>query len=71
MIIPKSVKTIEYEAFNKCKNLFNVTLQDGLEKIGAWCFSNTLIREIVIPKSVKSIGDSAFHGCKNLTSVIL
>ena len=51
--IPKSVKSIEYEAFYDCKNLTSVTLLEGLESIGKECFRESEIEEITIPKTIK------------------
>jgi hypothetical protein len=56
------VKSIGNRAFWNCKNLTSVTLQEGLESIGEWCFGFTAIKEITIPKSVKNIGNYAFSG---------
>ena len=62
IIIPKSVKIIGDDAFNKCKNLTSVILQEGLESIGNNCFEQTAIKEIVLPKSVKILRDRVFNG---------
>ncbi|WP_181819071.1 leucine-rich repeat domain-containing protein, partial [Metamycoplasma hominis] len=51
--IPGSVKEIGESAFSDCKNLKEVILNEGLEKIGAWAFFNTNIKSITIPGSVK------------------
>ncbi|QKX39421.1 leucine-rich repeat domain-containing protein [Metamycoplasma hominis] len=69
--IPGSVKEIGEWAFYGCKNLKEVILNKGLEKIGAWAFSDTKIESITIPGSVKEIGEDAFNGCTNLKEVIL
>ncbi|RAW47457.1 hypothetical protein DQW92_01315, partial [Metamycoplasma hominis] len=58
--IPGSVKEIGESAFSDCKNLKEVTLNEGLEKIGAWAFKYTNIKSITIPGSIKEIDDWAF-----------
>jgi lactocepin len=58
------VKKLEKYTFTDCNNLASVTLSEGLESIGEYCFINTAINEITIPKSVKMIGDSVFSGFK-------
>ena len=42
-----------------CQNLKSITLPEGLEHIGDYCFSGSGISEIFIPKTVKSIGEDA------------
>ncbi|MGC7178419.1 leucine-rich repeat domain-containing protein [Metamycoplasma hominis] len=68
--IPGSVKEIGESAFSGCRNIKEVFLNEGLEKIGTGVFSNTNIESISIPGSVKEIGESAFSGCWNLKKVI-
>ena len=41
VVWPSGISHIGDKAFYECKNLINVTLQEGLESIGDWCFSNT------------------------------
>ncbi|WP_373888030.1 leucine-rich repeat domain-containing protein, partial [Metamycoplasma hominis] len=69
--IPDSVKEIGESAFYGCKNLKEVILNEGLEKIGAEAFWDAGIKSITIPGSVKEIGESAFSNCENLKEVIL
>ena len=69
--IPKDIKKIGYYAFKYCSNLSQVTLNEGLEKIGLSAFEGTKIKSIVIPSSVKEIDDSAFSNCSNLSQVTL
>ncbi|MEX1819626.1 leucine-rich repeat domain-containing protein [Metamycoplasma hominis] len=69
--IPSSIKEIGRRAFSGCTNLEEVSLNEGLEKIGDEAFSNTNIESIIIPDSVKEIGRRAFSSCKNLEEVSL
>lgn len=47
-------------AFGCCQSLSDVTLGEGIRKIGEDAFLDTGFNEIYIPASVKKIGDSAF-----------
>ncbi|MCZ2781740.1 leucine-rich repeat domain-containing protein, partial [Metamycoplasma hominis] len=62
--IPDSVKEIGEGAFSGCRNLKEVILNEGLEKIRAGAFLNTKIESITIPDSVKEIGSLAFNFSK-------
>ena len=61
LILPKSVKQIGDYAFRFCKNLKEVSLNEGLEIIGdrSFCACEAL-KKIVIPCSVKTIKGFAF-----------
>ncbi len=47
----------------------SITLNEGLEHIGASAYAKTRIEAVVIPSSVKTIGKSAFASITTLTSV--
>ena len=58
--IPASV-TEMHQAFGSCRELTDVTLEDGLSVISDWCFSGCEKLSFVdIPDSVKSVGENAF-----------
>lgn len=70
IVIPDSVKTISYAAFDLCYDLASVTLGEGVEEIGMDAFgSNENIKEISFPASLKKIGERAFDGCESLTTI--
>lgn len=70
--IPSSVISIENRAFSGCSKLNNVILEEGLERIGKYGFTNCMsLTNISIPNTVISLGESAFEGCISLTSVSL
>ena len=58
--LPLTLQRIEHSAFKGCTNLKSVTLPNGLEKIGALCFSGTSLEKLVLPGSVKEIGAGGF-----------
>lgn len=66
--IPSSVKIIGRGAFESCRNLTKVTLNNGLEKIKKDAFHDCSINEIEIPETVKTIGVYAFSFC-NIESI--
>ena len=58
--LPSTLKRIEYNTFEDCKNLKSIWLPERLEYIGDWCFCGSGLEDIMIPKGVKSIGYGAF-----------
>lgn len=64
--IPGTVEKIETYAFNYCKNLKEVVLNEGLKEIAAEVFRYTAIESITIPGTVKEVGWEAFAHCDNL-----
>ena len=63
IVIPKSVTIIGIGAFFDCKNLSNITFEEGstLQSIGHYAFNGSGLVSIEIPKSVTSIGQNAFN----------
>ena len=69
------VITDEEEIYNKefygCTNLKNVTMGDGVKKIGNWAFSGcSNLDYFNFGSGMQSIGDEAFSDCTNLTKLI-
>ena len=70
LIIPDSVTSIRYAAFEDCTGLTSVTIPDSVTSIGSSAFYNcTSLTSVTIGDSVTSIGGSAFSGCTGLTDV--
>ena len=65
------VTEIRGSAFVGIATLTSVTLNEGLQTIGMFAFTQTSITEINIPGSVRSIGSQTFFDIPTLTSVIL
>lgn len=60
--IPKNVTNIESNAFDSCRNMSSVVLNDGLKYIGVSAFRyEPNLTNIVIPDSVEFIGSCAFQ----------
>ena len=71
-IVPESVTSIGYSAFEGCSALSSISLPDGLTSIGAYAFKDCSgLSSISFPDGLISIGESAFERCGRLTSVIL
>ena len=59
-------------AFNGCKSLREVVLNDGLREIGQYAFRDCIaLQSINIPSTVTKIGYTAFHNCTSLVEVLL
>ena len=72
VILPESIKTIGYGAFNNCDSLRHINLPENLQTIDVDAFSNC--RQLIIndwPKRLRSIGENAFVACDSLTTVHL
>ena len=59
------------QAYYRNRTLERVVLPQGIEEIGQFSFSRSLITEIVLPEGVKEIGYGAFYHCDNLGEVLL
>ena len=79
--IPKDVKRVRFhpsvtkiddEAFNNCKRLRQVVLNEGLQTIGKKAFYGCKSSQsITLPSTVTEIGLCAFQGCSVLREVVL
>ncbi len=65
------VKEIGDEAFYGCSSLVDVTLPDGIERIGNLAFALCAFYDFTIPDSVTEIGWSAFGMCESLTEIVV
>lgn len=70
LIIPSTVKELQYRAFYGCNSLANVILNEGLETIGDQSFSYCDFVSITIPSTVSLIGNGAFVACSKLNEII-
>lgn len=68
----KGITHIADGAFERCRNMTEVVLPEGLQVIGAGAFENCIgLESIVIPQGVTTIDDEAFYWCDNLADIQL
>ena len=71
-VIPNSVTSIGYSAFENCTSLTSVTIPGSVTSIDYSAFENcTSLTSVTIPNDVTSIGYGVFQGCTSLTSVTI
>jgi len=71
LVLPKSIKKIDFQAFAGCLILENVILNDGLVEISVSAFAGDLkLKEITIPKTVNIVTEMSFSGCSELKKVV-
>lgn len=72
VVFPKTMKTVEKNAFGRIRSVETVILNEGLETIAENAFYGCEgLKEIKFPSTLKSIGEWAFSGCVELTEVHL
>lgn len=70
-MVPSNIKHLADWAFAHSQ-FEEVSLPNGIESIGASCFSNCdKLKHLDIPSSVTSIGEDAFFACKRIESIML
>ena len=71
-VVIADATVISEEAFYNCVNITNVTLNNGIETIGANAFKNcSVLRSMSLPTSVTEVGSYGFYGCVNMASVTM
>lgn len=64
--------SIGEDAFNNCRDLTSLSLQEGVTSIGSQAFNSCMkIKDLVIPSTVKSIGEGAFKSVIGITVKVL
>lgn len=72
IILPRSIKSIDDDAFNVCENLRSIIIPNNVTTIGIRAFSNcSKIHSVTIPPSVKKFDTFAFSGCSRVDSVFI
>lgn len=69
--IPTGITHI-HNAFWKCTNLQNITIPEGVIRIGNLAFAECKnLKQITLPNSITSIGNAAFRKCESLETIFL
>ena len=72
VIIPDSVKVIDYGAFMSNETIRSVIIPEGVLSIGSSAFSGCVnLHSVFIPSSVLKIGNGAFSDCEKLETVVI
>ena len=70
LVLPGSLKLIDYFSFSYLPSLETIAFNEGLETIGAYAFlDNDALQEIRLPNSLKLIEYNAFNSCEGLEKV--
>jgi len=71
-VIPNTVKTIGYGAFNGCTELSSIIIPAAVTTIGIEAFYQcTNLESLTITNGVESIAARAFSGCKKINSLTI
>ena len=72
VILPSTIKTIEYRAFSQAEKLYSIQLNEGLESMGKDVFVGCKgLTSVYFPSTLKVISDNAFQRCSSLPAVAL
>ena len=70
-VIPETVSSIQWAAFDGCTKLTGVEIPDGVTMLDLELFNNcTSLKSITIPASVNHLFTDVFKGCTGLETVI-
>ena len=72
VVLPETLKTIDYNTFCSFTALEDVNLPEGLEIIYTTAFSGcSALKEITFPESLQSLERGAFRGCDKLNNIYM
>ncbi len=72
VVVPDGIAVIGERAFFTNKDIVDVVLPEGLERIEPYAFSScTFLETVQFPKSLRCIGEGAFQADKNLIHICL
>ena len=64
------VRSVFLGALRGCSALRRILLPEGLNSVGAFCFAESGLGEVVLPASVRFIKEFAFWCCRSLKRVV-
>jgi serine/threonine protein kinase len=68
VILPKTTKIIESEAFFNCSWLRHITIPEGVDRIDEGAFAGCALTEVFLPASVTHFSNAAYQ-CPTLVSI--
>ena len=72
IVMPASLKIIEYYAFGRCTNLENIIIPNSVETIDICAFQMcSNLKSINLPDSLVTIGTKAFESCSSLETITI
>ena len=71
IILPSSIRVIDYCAFEHCHFLKSITLPDGLTYIGESAFAGCKFESIRLPSDLVTVNDGMFQNCSELKEVYI
>ena len=69
MVLPRTLRRIEYYAFKGCGRLQDIELPDGLEYVGKQAFCESGLRGLAVPPALNLADFFAFASCRDLKRV--
>lgn len=70
LVLPSEVTGIGEHAFDNCRGLVSIYMQDSVQKLEPYAFSECMgLKNIRLSANLKSIGDNAFLNCQQLVSI--
>ena len=70
--LPLSLQTIDHYAFSCCNALQSVVIPDGVTKIGANLFRESLnLRSVLFGRNLKEMGNYSFMGCASIDTITI
>ena len=64
------VTAVGNRAFYFCRELFSLTLPEGMESIGNYAFAYTSLQGVTLPSTLKTIGERAFYA-NNIDALVI
>lgn len=71
VILPDTMESIDYRAFQGCTNLSQINFPASLTSIGAWSLADTGFTSVIFPDTVTYIGNGVLYSCNNLETVVV
>lgn len=66
VVLPSTLRRIEYHAFQGCEKLEDIILPERLEFIGKYCFYQSGLESVEFPASLRTVSQGAFAECESL-----